>query len=198
MNPKSIQRADTAEAAIPTDDFLASIRIDQSFSLDTTNVIKHLVTVPVRKPQRGEFIRVHPALHQDCLVIERKEERETYVVYREFQGLVAEFAESVRLRLCVNRQGTVFLWPVKQPRDDQRGDSWRRSAAEAAAMAEAKWLRVSADMNLGAYQPYVATGDLGEPQWPKQSLADILRIAFKGQVIDSHDHAVIRQLQGHV
>ena len=36
----------------------AALRLDQSFA-DTVGVKKHLVTVPVRKPNRQDFVRVH-------------------------------------------------------------------------------------------------------------------------------------------
>ena len=37
----------------------AALRLDQSFA-DTVGVKKHLMTVPVRKPNRQDFVRVHP------------------------------------------------------------------------------------------------------------------------------------------
>ena len=44
--------------ANPFDD-LMSLRLDQSYA-DTVGVKKLLTTVPVRKPHRQEFVRVHP------------------------------------------------------------------------------------------------------------------------------------------
>ena len=35
-------------------------------------------------------------------------------------------------------------------------------------------------------------------QWPEKSMADILELAFKSQVIDSPDSQVLRILQGRV
>ncbi len=190
--------ADTSptSTAPDTDDFFAAIRIDQSYASDAVSVAKPLLTVPVRKPAKGEFFRTSRTQYQDCLVLERKEERETYLVFNNLHGVLAEFVEPVRLRLCVNRQGTVLLWPQKLPRVDLRGDTWRRSAAEAATLAESKWVRVAADMNLGAYQPYVATADLGEPQWPKETLEAIVKVGFKGMIIDRIEHPVVQQLLG--
>ena len=37
----------------------AALRLDQSFA-DTVGVKKHVTTVPVRKPNRQDFVRVHP------------------------------------------------------------------------------------------------------------------------------------------
>jgi hypothetical protein len=40
-------------------DNLAALRLDQSYA-DTVGVKKLLTTVPVRKPNRQDFVRVHP------------------------------------------------------------------------------------------------------------------------------------------
>jgi hypothetical protein len=179
------------------EDFLASIRLDQSYSAASIGVEKILTTVPVRKPFRGEFVRVHPKFTLDCLIIELKIEREIYFATMNIAPLVHEFSEPVRLHLTVNRSGTAFLWPVKLPRDDDRRvDAWRTSAGEAARLAQANWLRLHADMALGAYQPFIAAADLGEANFPKESFETILKIAMRGRLIDKEDHVVIRQLFG--
>jgi hypothetical protein len=51
-------------------------------------------------------------------------------------------------------------------------------------------------MPLGAYRIWEASGDLPEPEWPEQSLRDLLAIAFKGRYIDTLDHAVPKRLRG--
>ena len=57
---------------------------------------------------------------------------------------------------------------------------------------------MAADMSLGAYRIWEARGDLPEPEWPEQSLRDLLSIAFKGRYIDSLDHPVLKHLRGEV
>jgi hypothetical protein len=180
------------------DDFLASIRISTDF-LDTEVGVKRvLLTVPVRKPGKAEFVRVHPELHIDLLAIELKEERETYFALPALGAELSEFVVPVRLRLAVTRQKTAFLWPLRLPMSQGRSNPWHDSALEAAALAESRWTRVAADMSLGAYQPAVALADLGEPQWPAEPWAEIVKIALRGKVIDTLDHAVVRQLLGMV
>jgi hypothetical protein len=178
------------------DALLGKLRIDQSYVGETMGVKKLLITVPVRKPNRAEFFRVHAAHFLECYMVELKTEREYYFVVPEVATSLPEFAEPVRLRLCVTRQGTAFLWPTKLPRDERRADAWRQSAAEAATMAESQWLRLSADMSLGAYQPYVARGEFGEPKWPEETWPQILAIALRGKLVESADHAVVRELLG--
>ena len=59
-------------------------------------------------------------------------------------------------------------------------------------------MRIAADMHLGAYQPFVAVADLGDPKWPSESWTDVVKIALRDRRIDSEDHAVIRQLLGQI
>ncbi len=178
------------------DDFLRSIRIDQSYSGDMTGVKKPLLTVPVRKPTKTEFVRVHPDLALDCFMVELKTEGERYFVSPEVAPFLGELVEPVRLRLCVTRQGVVFLWPVKLPKDERRADAWRSSAAEAASLGMHHWVRIAADMNLGAYQPYVATADLGSPSWPEEPFPKVVQIALQDRLIRGEDHPVVQQLLG--
>ena len=185
----------TATAQVE-DDFLSSMRISTDFLNSEIGVKRILLTVPVRKPGKAEFVRVHPTLHIDLLAIELKEERETYFAVPALGAELSEFVAPVRLRLAVTRQKTAFLWPLKLPMNQGRANPWHDSAIEAAALAESNWMRVAADLGLGAYQPAVARADLGEPQWPTEPWSEIVRIALKGKVIDSLDHAVVRQLLG--
>ena len=182
--------------AVEEDAFLASLRIDQSYNGSSVGVKRLLITVPIRKPGKTEFVRVHPDFWIDCFALELKIEREFYFVPSALAQILAEFVEPVRLRLCVTRQGTASLWPVKLPKDDRRPNSWHTSAAEGAALAEKKWTRLTADMQLGAYQPFVATADLGEPKWPEESWPEVMKVALRDRLIDSTDHAVVRELLG--
>ena len=190
-------KTDTTTPVIDAeDDFLAGLRIDQSYTDGAVGVRKPLMTVPVKKPAKSDFFRVHPEHHLDCYVVELKAEREHYFVRPSVAPVVSEFVEAVRLRYCVTRQGTAFLWPVKLPKDDRRADAWRQSALDAAALAEKKWIRIVPDMNLGAYQPFEAVAELGDPKWPAEAWAAVVKVALRDRVIDSEEHAVVRDLLG--
>jgi hypothetical protein len=97
---------------------------------------------------------------------------------------------------AVNRQGVLFVWPIRPPRADGRADEWNRTALEAAERATKGWVRVAANMTLGAYDVYEAPGQLGEPDWPTMPFKELLRIAFRDRFIDSLDHPVLRRLRG--
>jgi hypothetical protein len=189
---------DSTQNRVAEDDLLAALRIDQTYSPELVGVRKPLLTVPIRKPAKTDFVRVHQGHMLDCFSLEIKTEREHYFVVPALAPILAEFVEPTRLRLSVTRQGTVFLWPIKLPRDDRRPDRWRTSAAEAASLAETQWTRVSSDMQLGAYQPFVAANDLGDPKWPEEPWASIVHVALRDKLIESEQHPVVRELQGKV
>jgi hypothetical protein len=171
-------------------------------STASLGVKKALLTLPVRKPDKSWFVRVHPdaEYHLQTAVIELKEDRETYLVAPAlWPELAAESTFSPRaLYTAVNRQGVVFLWPIRLPGPDGKVDNWNLSALEAANLARTGWVRVSANMPLGAYDVFQATGDIPEPEWPDTSLRDLLRVAFRERYITAADHPVLRRLRGEV
>jgi hypothetical protein len=179
----------------------ASLRLSQDFSADL-GVKKALITVPVRKPDKVWFVRVHPdeAYRLQTPVIELKEERETYLVAPSLWGdLVGEVTFSPRvIYTAVNRQGVAFLWPLRLPGRDGKIDDWSQSALEAAKRAEKNWVRVMPNMSLGAYDVFEASASLTEPQWPGQTFQELLKVGFKGRLIDSPEHPVLRKLRGEV
>src|SRR3712207_2780357 len=115
----------------------SALRLDQSFA-NTIGVKKLLTTVPARKPNRQDFVRVHPNPEYrltPAAIVELKEEREVYLLTTEMAAeLPGEFAPAT-LHLAINRQGVPFIWPVKLPGPDGRHNEWHRSAAEAAERA---------------------------------------------------------------
>jgi hypothetical protein len=177
---------------------LSALRLDQSYA-DTVGVKKLLTTVPVRKPNRQDFVRVHPDPGYrltPAAIIEVKEDREVYLVMPSMaQALTGEFA-TVTLLTTINRQGTLHLWPVKLPDPQGRQNEWHRSAAEGAERAMKKWVRVTASMSLGAYEIFEASGDLPDPVWPDFSFQEILKIAFRERLVDRPDHPLVQRLQG--
>jgi hypothetical protein len=179
----------------------ASLRLSQDFSAQL-GVKKVLTTVPVRKPDKAWFVRVHPFedYRLETAVIELKEERETYLVAKPlWPELAGESTFSPRIiYTAVNRQGVVFLWPIRLPGPDGKLDDWNQSALEAAQRAQAHWVRVQANMALGAYEVYEATAPLPEPKFPEVPLMELLKIGFKGRFIDNLDHPVLKKLRGEV
>src|SRR5262249_49607313 len=97
---------------------------------------------------------------------------------------------------AINRQGVPFLWPVPIAMTDARILEWHRSLREAAERAMDKWVRVQANMDLGAYEMFEATGVIPDPDWPDLSFLHLLRIAFRDRIVDRLDHPVVKRLHG--
>jgi hypothetical protein len=189
---------DRIEAASVDDPFdLSTLRLSQDF-VETAGVKKLLTTVPVRKPNAQDFVRVHPdpAYRMEFAVIDLKDDREIYLlpphIARELPG---EFV-MVTLYTTINRQGVVHLWPVRLPASDGRIIEWHRSAAEAAELAMRRWVRVKANMALGAYEIFEAASTIPDPTWPEITFQELLRIAFRDRLVSGLDHPIVRRLRG--
>ena len=187
------------EQAVPNPFDPANLRLSQDFAA-TVGVKKVLTKVLCRKPHKHEFVRVRASAdwRVDTAVFEDSIERETYLVATELIPELVGEVRSVCLRTAINKQGDIFLWPFKLPGPDGRGNHWHESAVDAANLAEEKWVRVSANMNEGMYNVYLATGDLKEPEWPELSFAKVIELSFRDRRIDAYDHPMLKQLRGEV
>lgn len=175
---------------------LDSLRLSpESAASSVREVMTH---VPIRKPGRSEFVRVHPdpAMTLTTSVYMDKEERETFFVFPGMRDALVGEMRPALLLLGITRQGVIFIWPLALPLDGGRPSPWYETARQGAELAKAHWVRVAADMSLGAYRLYQAEADLSEPTWPTKSLSELLTVAFKDRVIDRGDHPVVRKLRG--
>jgi hypothetical protein len=174
----------------------ASLRLDQSFA-DTVGVKKLLTTVPVCKPNRTWYVRVHPDPNYrltPAAIIE--EDREFFLVTPQIALECPDEITPVTLFTAINRQGVVFLWPVRLPGLNGKYDEWARSAMEAAEIAQRRWIRVRSNMSLGAYETFEAGGQLSEPEWLDVTFAEILKVAFRDRLIDRSDHPILLRRRG--
>jgi hypothetical protein len=166
----------------------------------TVQVKQHIMTVPVRKPDRAWFVQCNISDEYRLLttVLELKEDREIYLVDPDILDVIIhEPCVSPRyLVTTINKQGTLFLWPTKLPDASGRLDAWNRSALDAIGLASGSWVRVYADMNKGAYETITAEVEITPPVWPDIPFAEILRIAFKDHFIRDINHPILRNLRG--
>ena len=175
----------------------ANLRLSQNFGA-SAGVKKLTTTIPVRKPGKQDYVRVHPdpAYRIETAVLEIKEEQETFLVAQElWDELPGELTPKV-LFTTINRQQVTSLWPIRLPGDDGRIDTWNGSAMEAATFAQKQWVRICSNKSLGAYDVFQATGEIPEPEWPELTLGQILEIAFKGRYIKEFDHPALKRLRG--
>jgi hypothetical protein len=182
---------------IPDPFDLASLRLNASF-LETAGAKKLLTTVPSSRPNPQEFVRVRPEpeFRENLATIELKDDREDYIVRPELLEQLSDEVSYVTLFTVINRQGVISLWPVKLTAPDSRRNDWARSAREAAEMAMTRWIRLKANMSLGAYEIHVAQSEMADPIWPDLSFTELLRIAYRDRMITSLDHPVVKRLRG--
>ena len=192
-------QAPATAIAVTPDPFDPAQFAASSTVLGGIGVTKELVTCPVRKPNKQEFVRVlaNPDYQLRAHILELKDEKETYLVMPAVATALPGETRLVTLRLAVSRQGAVFLWPVAEPNIEGRETDWGTSARAAAAKAVDYWVRMVANMSQGSYDVFVAPGALGTPVWPEKSMRDILAIAFGDSfIIRDASHPVIKRLMG--
>jgi hypothetical protein len=198
MTTKPTPTLTAVESAVPADPFdLDALRLSQDF-VEEAGVKRLITEIPVRKPSRHDFFRVHPdpAYQANFLMVNLKEEQEFYLVTQNLAKVLA--GETVRKTIytAINRQGVTFLWPVTLPMPDGKDLAWWRSEREAAELAKVKWVRIKANMSLGANDILEAIGIVTIPEWPELSFQEMLRIAFRNLIIDRPDHPIIDRLNG--
>ncbi len=178
---------------------LSELRISQDYA--EIGITKSTVTVPVRKPNKQDFVRTHPNeeeywLPTWVLNYDDDNDRTTYLVAPSLRQEIASELTPMMLIASISRQGVLFLWPIRLPDEDGKHNSWCQSALIGARMAKDSWVRVKSNRALGAYELHAASGDLEAPQWPDLTLEEIVQTAFKDAYIDSPDHHILKRLRG--
>ena len=175
---------------------LAALRLtpDEAGQIGTEEVLAH---VSVRKPSINEFVRVNPdpamSLATSIFV---DPERETYFVAPSARNVLVAGVKAMLLVPTVNQRGLFFIWPIALGDGSGRRNAWHETAREAAEYAKREWVKLASDMPGGCYRIYKAKGALPNPVFPDKSLEELLRIAFRGRIIDSESHPVVRQALG--
>lgn len=178
---------------------IESLRIPANFG-GKFAVNKLLVNIPVRKPNKSVFFRVRDGEKWEFLayILENKEAGETYLLTPEVAEIVPESARPVRLHVAIDRRANPFLIPLVLPGEDGRRNPWHESLAQGINRSKHKWVRIVANMGVGAYDLYEAQGELGKPEWPEHTMNQLVEIAFRGKIISDIDHPVIRELLGQI
>ena len=197
-SPK-IEHVPVAPARTDDDDLFnpEKLRVNGNH-LNGVGVEKMLTAVPVRRPSKQSFIRVHPngEYRLDTVLLELKDEGETYLLSPQL-AIDLPGARVARLHVYVDRSMNPMLWPIPLPGADGKDNEWHRSARLAAEQAMDRWVRIEADKALGGYKVFAATGVVEEPKWPKETLAELLKVAFgPDRFIRTIDHAVVKRLRG--
>jgi hypothetical protein len=178
-------------------DNLDALRVTQN---DPLQVERLILNVPVRKPPRDEFIRVHPSLDYrlQTTLAKDPDTGEQFLVLPKARGALADLGDfkTVDLRLYVNRRADPAFWPLPVQNPNTNPNHWTETARQGAVAAETRWVRIVPDMASRCYKLLAATGDLDDPQWPTDSLNTLLEKAFRDRLIESDDHPLVRRLLG--
>jgi hypothetical protein len=175
-----------------------ALRIGQDF-MAKAGVTRLLTEVPVQRPHRQWWIRCHPSddYRLTVAMIELKDDSEYYVVIPPVaRQLPISVYYLATLQTSITRQGTLFLWPLRNSGSDGKDYGWWRTGRDAALRAQTKWINIASNKQLGAYDISEAIGKIPEPEWPDYPMSRLMAIAFKDRLIDTIDHPVLRQLQG--
>ena len=184
---KNTGKTDFSKFKIPT---------TSSGSLVTKKVLMH---VPVGKPSKQKFVRVHKdqSHHFECALLRIEDDERPYLISPDIAHAVAQDIKQFILKLAIDRQGNVFLWPVPPRQEDGNENTWNQSQREIAALAETFWVRLASNRAIGSYEPFKAQGEIPEPTWPDHSFEEILEIAFgSSHVIKDREHPALLKLWG--
>jgi hypothetical protein len=170
------------------------LKPEESDQIGTAEI---LVDVPVRKPNINEFVRVHPdpamslasSIYIDI-------ERDPWFVAPAMRNILVAGIKPVLLLTTINQRGRVILWPIALGDGTGRKNAWHDTAHQAAETAKHKWIKLMSDMAAGSYRVFEAMGALPDPKFPNKSLDELLRIAFRGRIVDSAEHAIVKQSLG--
>ena len=178
---------------------LKSLIVSDDF--DPNDETEVLQRVAVRKLMRQEYGRVHasPEMRISIAAVITEENQEMYLVPPDMRVNVANEYAVFRLHVAMNRDGEVFLWPLKLPAAGARPNPWTESMTLAIETAKKSWVRVSANMAGQRYTIQLANNQqIGNPWRASLSMEELVNSAFEGRVIDTDDHPVIRRLRGEV
>ena len=169
---------------------------DSLTNIETEKLITH---VPVGKPNKQKFVRVHPdqAFWFECAILKLEDEQRPFLVTPEIASLIVQDIKLVVLRLTIDRQGNLSLWPIPPVPKEGEENTWNHSQRLAASLAEQTWIRLTSNRATGSYEPLKAKGEIPEPVWPDKTLEEILEIAFgDAHIIEERNHPALQRLWG--
>lgn len=176
---------------------LSDYRIDNLVD-PSVLVAPSISLVPIQKPRKQQFVRVHPGQEFSfpAALLELEETREHYLISPKMRHeLDGEYRPTLLVLATYRGAQSPFLWPLKISTDGKE-NSWNDSARLAAEAAKDAWVRVKSDQVSGTYQVIRAESIVEEPYWPEMDMNEIVRLAFKDRFIDSADHPVVSKLRG--
>ncbi len=173
---------------------LSKFRLPQHYT--PLGLVEKRAAIRLGKASKQSFFRVHsdPKYQFQTRVLEY-EGGDLYLVSPDLCDEFSTLLRRVTLRLYVTLDGVIGIWPLSIP-DELRPNRWHISALEIASKAEESWVRMAANMAAGEYDYVIALKPPATVKWPPKEFDELIGEAFKGRVIDTVDHPVLRALRG--
>jgi hypothetical protein len=175
---------------------LDSLVLDQNFAAMTATK-KEATFVPIRKSGKQNWIAFSDRAldRMQVSILEVSEDRENYIVAPNLrEELQGEWVAKV-LVLCQTKQKTFFLWPIKLPDAEGKLDTWNQSGLEILGKYPNQWLRLCPNRESSSYEVLTPISEFEAPSWPDDP-RKVFETAFKGRILDSVEHPVIKRLRG--
>ena len=160
--------------------------------------------IPVTRPGNSDWVWTcsDPAFRATCAIYEPKKSAATTRVRPHLvMPAVVDVMQlgrgirRVEVFTYVDRHGNLGLWPIGFSADD-RENGWIDTARDAAVNHSDKWLNISSDLATSTYRLAEPLEQLAPPKPPGLPLSKLLGIAFKGRVISTIEHPLMRELRG--
>jgi hypothetical protein len=183
---------------LTTEFLLEALRLPDTFTQQNAGIQQPLKPT-VRRLSKNRFSRVHPGSEYRCsvlLVTDQEGDRESYLAIPALAPLLGSMAAPKILRLAVDNASTPYLVPEPIPDPNGRPNLWNLTNLQAIKTAENFWVRLESCKDAGQYRVIIASGNLGDPRWPSQTMDELVLQCFEGRIIQTADHPLIRQLEG--
>jgi hypothetical protein len=157
--------------------------------------------VCLRKPSSMEWIRVRPGNRWriSAYLLTPPKSRVTYLVMDD--ALIKQLKRKKQGRAAIiyttmDRDGSLFLWPVGMPNGVSGRNEWNVSAHKAATLATTTWVQLISNQGRGFYE-IEKTSRISEPTWPdRPTFGEMLHEVFGDLMIEGETHEVIQHLWG--
>jgi len=157
--------------------------------------------------QAGDFVRLHsnenrywsPELCFVNVPIKGARRDQLHLIDEEIAVRFLSSKKILRFRLALATKpyGVFFLCHVPSQNLD---NSWNQSSLQACEQAKTRWVQVTSrrEENVDSYKiDYAMDEDaFPAPEWPEQSLEDLIGVAFNGRAIETDDHPGLLRVTG--
>jgi hypothetical protein len=163
---------------------------------DGIPIVREQSIIPVRKPNKQEWFRVHR--HQSMMVYLTEDitERTPYLVHPDALPYLVGQVKKVKLYRATTLQGSVFLIPVPQMDSSGNWNRWHRSLSLAVETAIKFWVRIQSDQASQGYIIIKPTDKLKNPEWKDMTMEELVTKAFEEWTILDEKHPFIQRLAG--